>query len=130
MKASGDSGSRTTAACRIDTASSTWPRSRVATSACPSMIWIRAGVGRGLGRVPQRSARLGRLAGFQQRLSLELVEVGILRLRLDVRVDLRQRAARVEEAISRDGARVARRKRRVAQRIAACGPFRPLEGTI
>src|SRR5256885_8949846 len=38
-----------------------------------------------------------------------------------------QRAARVEEAISRDGARVARRKRRVAQGIAACDPFRPLE---
>ena len=49
-------------------------------------------IGRELHRVPQRRDRFRRLARFEQRLALELVKVRVLRLRLDQRVDLRQRA--------------------------------------
>src|SRR5262249_57676643 len=92
--------------------------------------WEGGRVGGGVDGVAQRGDRLGRPAGFQQRLSLELVEVGILRLRLDERVDLRLRGARVEVAIGRDGARVAPGKRSVAERIAACERIRALQATV
>ena len=43
----------------------------------------------------QRRDRFGRLAAFQQRLALELVEIRIVRLRLDQAVDLRDGAAQI-----------------------------------
>ena len=43
----------------------------------------------------QRRDRLGGMRALEQRLALELMEVGIVRLRLDQRVDLRQRTRQI-----------------------------------
>ena len=74
------------------------------------MIWISAGLGASC--TARRSGAIASAApaGFEQRLALELVEIGVLRLRLDQRVDLLHRAVQVAEAIGRDGARIARRR--------------------
>ena len=53
-----------------------------------------------------------------------------MRLRLDQRVDLRQGAARVGEAIGRDGARVARGERCIAGRITARDRLGPFEKAV
>ena len=100
------------AAC---TASSAWALSLVAISAWPSMTWISAGLGASC--MARRSGAIASagLPAFEQRLALELVEIGVVRLRLDQGVDLRQRGARVGEAIGRDRARIARRQARVAR---------------
>ena len=74
---------------------------------------------RELDRAPQRRDRLRGLAAFEQRLALELVEIRIVRLRLDQRVDLRDGGAQVGMAVGRDRAGVARRQAGVAHRIAA-----------
>ena len=75
-------------------------------------------VWRELRGLPQRSDRLGGLAGFEQGLALQLVEIGVLRLRLDQRIDLRDRGARIAVAIGRDRAGVARRQAGVVRLIA------------
>ena len=66
-------------------------------------------------RVAQRRDRLGRVAAFQQRLALELIEIRIVRLRLDQAVDLRDGVAPVAVAIGRDGAGIARRQAVIAR---------------
>ena len=58
-------------------------RCSVAISACASMIWISARLWRERDGAAQRRDRLGGAAAFEQRLALELVEIGIVRLRLD-----------------------------------------------
>src|SRR5437016_7601224 len=63
-------------------------------------------VGRELGRMPQRRDSFGRLSCFQERLSLEFVEIGVLWLCLDESLDLSERDARIGEAIGRDRPRV------------------------
>ena len=65
----------------------------VPTSACAKQDLDQRRVIRELHGLAQRRDRLGRLAAFQQRLALELVEIGIVRLRLDQLVDLDERAA-------------------------------------
>ncbi len=87
-------------------------------------------VRRELRGLPQRADRLGRLAGFEQGLALELVEIGVLRLRLDQRIDLRDRGARIAEAIGRDGARVAGRQAVVVRLIAPRDPVRPVHEAV
>ena len=82
---------------------------------------------RELHRAAQRRHRFGRMAAFQQRLALELVEIRIVRLRLDQLVDQRERAAQIGMAVGRDGARVARRQAVVAERVAARDRVGPVE---
>ena len=71
----------------------------------------RRGMGQ-LHRAAQRRDRLGGAAAFQQRLALELVEIGIGRLALDQPVDLADGVAQPAVAIGGDGARIARRQAR------------------
>ena len=55
------------------------------------MIWISAGLGRELdGAAAAGAIASAGLPAFEQRLALELMEVRIVRLRLDERVDLRR----------------------------------------
>ena len=59
------------------------------------------------------------VAAFQQRLPLEFVEIGIVRLGLDQSVDLDEGVTQIAMKISRDGVRIARRQAVIGQRIAA-----------
>ena len=72
------------------------------------MIWISAGLGASCAARRSGAMASAGAAGFEQRLALELVEIGVLRLRLDQGVDLLQRALRIAEAIRRNGARILR----------------------
>ena len=73
----------------------------------------------------QRDRLLG-AAGLDQRLALELVEIGIVGLRRDQRVHLAEREAQIGVAVGRNRAGVARREAGVARRIAPQQGVRPL----
>ena len=74
---------------------------------------------RELDRAVQRGDRLRGFAAFEQRLALQLVEIGVVRLRRDQGVDLGDGGAQVGMPIGRDRARVSRRQALVVDRIAA-----------
>ena len=74
---------------------------------------------RKLDRALQRRDRFGGLAAFEQRLALQLVEIRIVRLGRDQRVDLDDGGAQVGMPVGRDRARVFRRQALVVDRIAA-----------
>ena len=70
---------------------------------------MSAGLGASLDGAAQRRDRFRRVAAFEQRLALQLVEIRVVGHRLDQAVDLREGGAHVAEAVGRNGARVARR---------------------
>ncbi len=78
---------------------------------------MSAGFGASCHGAAQRRDRLGRVGAFEQRLALELVEIGIVGHRRDQTVDLRDGAVQIAEPVGRNGPRVARRQAGVGQRI-------------
>ena len=93
-----------------------------------SMIWISVAIRRELRRRWRSGAIASAGCRLRAGLALQLVEIGIVRLRLDQRVDLRRCAPRrARMPIGRDGARIARRQAGVARRIAPRDRVRPLD---
>ena len=83
-------------------------------------------IGRELDRAAQRRDCFHRMAALEQRLTLELVEIRIVRHRFDQAVDQSDGVAQIAEAVGHDGARVTRRHRGIGCRVAPhhhVGPF-------
>src|SRR5438105_10797034 len=87
-------------------------------------------IGCELNRLPQRGYRLGGFSALQQHLPFELVEIWIIRLRVDEPIYLRKRCPRVGEAVGGNGAGIACSETAVARWIAAGHRFRALEIAI
>ena len=86
--------------------------------------------GRELRGAAQWRDRFRGVAAFEQRLTLEFVEIGVVRHFADQRVDLRHRVAQVAVTIGGDGAGIARGQAGIAQRIATADALAAIDEAV